>query len=102
MKFRSSLVAAQPGVPLREPSQFVRRPTVKISSTTDFNGIKLLDGSKDQVNFQIGIHAEDSLAVDLQKSDSMLSGNSPHLNQSTESCTRCAIPTYFYLAQRYS
>ena len=37
MKFRSSLVAAQPGVPLREPSQFVRRPTVKISSTTDSN-----------------------------------------------------------------
>ena len=46
----------------------------KIASTTDFNGIKLLDGSKDEVNFQIGINAEDSLAVDLQKSDSITLG----------------------------
>ena len=46
----------------------------KIASTTDFNGIKLLDGSKDEVNFQIGIHAEDSLAVDLQKADSITLG----------------------------
>ena len=41
----------------------------KIASTTDFNGTKLLNGSKDQVHFQIGINASDALAVDLQKSD---------------------------------
>ena len=46
----------------------------KIATTTDFNGTKLLDGSKDQVHFQIGINASDALAVDLEKSDSITLG----------------------------
>ena len=46
----------------------------KIASTTDFNGIKLLNGSKDQVHFQIGINASDALAVDLEKSDTITLG----------------------------
>ena len=46
----------------------------KIASTTDFNGTKLLNGSKDQVHFQIGINASDALAVDLQKSDTITLG----------------------------
>jgi flagellin len=46
----------------------------KIAATTDFNGIKLLDGSKEQVHFQIGINASDALAVDLDKADSITLG----------------------------
>jgi len=46
----------------------------KIAATTDFNGIKLLDGSKEQVHFQIGINASDALAVDLEKADSITLG----------------------------
>ena len=46
----------------------------KIATTTDFNGTKLLDGSKDQVHFQIGINATDALAVELEKSDSITLG----------------------------
>ena len=46
----------------------------KIATTTDFNGTKLLNGSKDQVHFQIGINASDALAVDLEKSDSITLG----------------------------
>jgi flagellin len=46
----------------------------KIATTTNFNGTKLLDGSKDQVHFQIGINATDALAVDLEKSDSITLG----------------------------
>ena len=45
-----------------------------IAAKTNFNGVKLLDGSKDVVNFQIGIDASDSLAVNLQKSDAAALG----------------------------
>ena len=38
------------------------------------NGIKLLNGSKEQVHFQIGINASDALAVDLDKADSITLG----------------------------
>ena len=45
-----------------------------IASKTNFNGVKLLDGSKPSLTFQTGIDAEDSLKVDLQKSDSKALG----------------------------
>lgn len=45
-----------------------------IAAKTNFNGVKLLDGSKDILNFQIGIDATDSLAVNLQKSDAAALG----------------------------
>ena len=45
-----------------------------IASKTNFNGIKLLDGSSGSLTFQTGIDAEDSLKVDLQKSDSKALG----------------------------
>ena len=45
-----------------------------IAAKTNFNGVKLLDGTKDIVNFQIGIDATDSLAVNLHKSDSQALG----------------------------
>ena len=46
----------------------------KIAKNTHFNGVKLLDGSSDNVNFQIGINAEDALEVNLQKSDTLSLG----------------------------
>ncbi len=51
----------------------------KISEATNFNGVKLLDGSNDTINFQIGVNDTDSLEVKLQKSDALslgLSGSS--------------------------
>ena len=46
----------------------------KISSGTNFNGVKLLDGTNDKINFQIGVNDSDSLEVKLQKSDSLALG----------------------------
>ena len=37
-----------------------------IASQTNFNGNKLLDGSKSTINFQIGVNGSDSLLVDLE------------------------------------
>ena len=51
----------------------------KISEATNFNGVKLLDGSNETINFQIGVNDTDSLEVKLQKSDALslgLSGSS--------------------------
>ena len=38
-----------------------------ISTKTNFNGVKLLDGSSSSLNMQVGINASDSLKIDLQK-----------------------------------
>ena len=46
----------------------------QISSTTNFNGVKLLDGTNDTITFQTGINASDSLDVDLQNSSSSAIG----------------------------
>ncbi len=46
----------------------------KISEATNFNGVKLLDGSNETINFQIGVNDTDSLEVKLQKSDSLSLG----------------------------
>ena len=40
-----------------------------VAAKTNFNGVKLLDGSRSSVTFQTGIDANDSLNVNLQKSD---------------------------------
>jgi flagellin len=45
-----------------------------IASKTNFNGIKLLDGSSESLTFQTGINVEDSLKVNLQKADSQTLG----------------------------
>ena len=55
----------------------VNQLTTKIDSiakTTDFNGVQLLDGSNQQVSFQIGTHKVDNLTVDLQASDATTLG----------------------------
>ena len=41
-----------------------------IASKTNFNGVKLLDGSRGELQFQTGIDKGDSLKVNLEKSDS--------------------------------
>jgi flagellin len=41
----------------------------KIAKTTNFNDVKLLDGSNAEVTFQIGINSTDGLKVPLTKSD---------------------------------
>ena len=46
----------------------------KIASTTNFNGVELLNGSNKNVSFQIGINASDSLNVSLDKADSVSLG----------------------------
>ena len=46
----------------------------KISSNTHFNGVKLLDGSSESLDFQIGINADDALTVNLEKSDTLSLG----------------------------
>ena len=38
-----------------------------ISSKTNFNGVNLLDGSKESIQMQIGINSTDTLQIDLQK-----------------------------------
>ena len=40
-----------------------------ISSSTNFNGINLLDGSNASLSFQVGIQSDSSLKVDLTKAD---------------------------------
>ncbi len=45
-----------------------------IASKTNFNGVKLLDGSRESVTFQTGIDASDALNVNLEKSDTTALG----------------------------
>jgi len=45
-----------------------------IASKTNFNGVKLLDGTSKSVTFQIGINSSDSLDVSLQKAGSKALG----------------------------
>ena len=46
----------------------------QVSKNTHFNNVKLLDGSNEDVKFQIGINDTDTLKVNLQKSDSISLG----------------------------
>ena len=46
----------------------------QISVTTNFNGVKLLDGSNKTITFQTGFDASDSLDVDLENSSSLALG----------------------------
>jgi flagellin len=39
-----------------------------IASSTNFNGVKLLDGSNTEVDFQVGVDASDALSVALESS----------------------------------
>ena len=39
-----------------------------IASSTNFNGVQLLDGSNSKIDFQVGVDASDSLSVNLESS----------------------------------
>ena len=39
-----------------------------IASSTNFNGVQLLDGTNSSIDFQVGVDATDALSVDLQSS----------------------------------
>ena len=55
-----------------------------ISSSTNFNGINLLDGSNASLSFQVGIQSDSSLKVDLTKADSATLG----LNGASQGATK--------------
>ena len=40
-----------------------------IASSTNFNGVKLLDGSNSSIDFQVGVNASDALTVGLESSN---------------------------------
>jgi flagellin len=71
-----------------------------ISKNTHFNDVKLLDGSNKTVNFQIGINAADTLAVSLQKSDSISLGLSG--SQGVKLLTSERVPTTDFSAAHHS
>ena len=64
----------------------------KIAGNTNFNGVNLLDGNRNSVNFQIGINASDALEVALQKSDSTSLGLVG--SQGVRTLTSSRIPEY--------
>ena len=65
-----------------------------IAKNTQFNNVKLLDGSNTDVSFQIGLNADNSLKVNLQKSDSLALGLSGSTGTSTLSSERVAKINY--------
>jgi len=65
-----------------------------IAKNTHFNHVKLLDGSNTDVQFQIGINAENSLKVNLQKSDSLALGLMGSTGTATLSSERVAKTNY--------
>jgi flagellin len=65
-----------------------------ISSKTNFNGVKLLDGSRNSITFQTGIDATDSLNVNLQKSDSVSLGLDGGSSVSTFTSGRVSATDY--------
>ena len=65
-----------------------------IAKNTHFNNVKLLDGSNTDVTFQIGMNAENSLKVNLEKSDSLALGLSGSTGTSSLGSERVAKTNY--------
>ena len=65
-----------------------------IAGDTNFNGVNLLSGANASVNFQIGINADDSLEVNLQKSDTQALGLSGSKGVSTLTSERISKTNY--------
>ena len=65
-----------------------------IAGDTNFNGVNLLSGANSTVNFQIGINANDSLEVSLQKSDTQALGLAGSKGVSTLTSERIAKTNY--------
>ena len=65
-----------------------------IAKNTHFNNVKLLDGSNTDVTFQIGMNSENSLKVNLEKSDSLALGLSGSTGTSSLGSERVAKTNY--------
>src|SRR6056300_864327 len=65
-----------------------------ISSKTNFNGVKLLNGDRGTVSFQTGIDASDSLTVNLIKSDASSLGLKGGSSVSTFTSGRVSATNY--------
>jgi flagellin len=65
-----------------------------ISSKTNFNGVKLLDGSRASLDMQIGINATDSLNIDLKKTTvaSLGIGSASSTSSGTLISSRITVP----------
>ena len=60
----------------------------KVAKNTHFNNVKLLDGSNENVSFQIGINKDDAISVALQASDTRSLGLSGSVGVKTLSSER--------------
>ena len=67
----NSTLSAQDRNAIQEEISQLTGEIDSIASSTNFNGVKLLDGSKSAVDFQLGVDATDKLSVALEKSSSM-------------------------------
>ena len=65
-----------------------------IAGDTNFNGVNLLSGANANVNFQIGIDADDSLEVNLEKSDTQALGLAGSKGVSTLTSERISKTNY--------
>ena len=65
-----------------------------IAKNTHFNHVKLLDGSNTDVQFQIGINADNNLKVNLEKSDSLALGLKGSSGTATLSSERVSKTNY--------
>ena len=64
-----------------------------ISSSTNFNGVKLLDGTNSSINFQLGVNATDSLEVDLEASSAADLGLSGSMGANVFTSGRVVLST---------
>ena len=67
----NSTLSAQDRNAIQEEISQLTSEIDSIASSTNFNGVKLLDGSQSAVDFQLGVDATDKLSVALEKSGSM-------------------------------
>ena len=67
----NSTLSAQDRNAIQEEISQLTAEIDSIASSTNFNGVKLLDGSQSAVDFQLGVDATDKLSVALEKSSSM-------------------------------
>ena len=65
-----------------------------IASSTNFNGIKLLDGTNSSVDFQLGVDATDALTVDLEASSASDLGLSGSMGANVFTSGRVVLGTH--------
>jgi flagellin len=65
-----------------------------IASTTNFNGVKLLDGSNKSLDFQVGVNASDGFNVKLESSSAVDLGLTGSMGAKTFTSGRVTLGTY--------